>query len=81
VAVLDQGGAGVKEFIIGGNGLKLNPADESIASGRVVSVDLAITVLSDFGMQLAERAKNMAPERLITEHGYHYTKSVMVPQP
>lgn len=81
VPILDQGGSSVREFIITGNGLRLNPPDEAIASGRVVSVDLAITVLSDFGVQLAKKAREMDQERLIAEHGYHYSKSVMVPQP
>ena len=49
-------------------------------SGRVVAVDLSITVLSDFGLQQAANTR-LDAERIIREHGYHYAKTVMVPQP
>ena len=51
-----------------------------VASGRVVAVDLSITVLSDFGLKQAANTR-LGAEKIILDHGFHYAKSVMVPQP
>jgi len=69
----------VTSLVITGQGLKITPDNPVLASGHVVAVDFAITVLSDFGIQMAKRA-NVKAEQLVREHGYHYTKSVTVPQ-
>jgi len=74
------------EFVIAGDGIRIGGASGSgasgggVASGRVVAVDLSITVLSDFGLQQAANT-NLGSERIIREHGFHYSKTVMVPQP
>jgi len=76
-------GGSTREFVIAGDGIRIggSGAGNSAASnGRVVAVDLSITVLSDFGMQQASKT-SVGVERIIRDHGYHYSKSVMVPQP
>jgi prepilin-type N-terminal cleavage/methylation domain-containing protein len=76
------GSGSVREFIIAGDGLKMTGGGggKDLASGRVVGIDLSITILSDFGLQQA--AKTSIPtDKIIREHGYHYSKSVIVPQP
>lgn len=85
VSIMKEGGGSglVREFVIAGDGLQIDGGTgggEALAGGRVVNVDLAITVLSDFG--LLQAAKTSLPtERIIREHGFHYAKSVIVPQP
>ena len=84
VAVMQDGGSNaVREFIIAGDWIKVTgggTADPALAAGRVVAVDLSITVLSDFGLQQAARTA-LPPERIIRDHGFHYAKSVIVPSP
>ncbi len=72
----------VSEFRIAGEGLWVvnkDGNDPVLVSGRVIAVDFAITVLSDFGIQMAKRA-NISTAQLVREHGFHYAKSVSVPQ-
>jgi len=76
------GSSATREFIIAGDGIKMNGGGGSkdVANGRVISVDISITILSDFGLQQA--AKTSIPtDQIIREHGFHYSKSVIVPQP
>lgn len=86
VAIMPGSGTGsTRKFVIAGDGIRIGDAgggsaDSGLASGRVVAVDLSITVLSDFGLQQLART-SLGSERIILEHGFHYSKSVMVPQP
>jgi len=54
--------------------------DDIVKNGRVVGVDLSITVLSDQGLTLSKRTAIKRGD-LIRKHGYHYTKSITVPRP
>ncbi len=77
-----SGSGSAREFIIAGDGIKMSGGGGSkdLLSGRVIGVDLSITILSDFGLQQA--AKTSIPtDQIIREHGFHYSKSVIVPQP
>lgn len=78
----ESGSNAVREFIIAGDGIRVSggAADAALAAGRVVAVDLSITILSDFGLQQAAKTP-LPPERIIRDHGFHYAKSVIVPSP
>lgn len=85
VAIMQGSGSGAtKEFVIAGDGLKITGGGESsnpaLSSGRVIAVELAITVLSDFGLQQAVKTK-LPSKQIIREHGFQYAKTVIVPQP
>lgn len=49
-------------------------------SGRIVGIDIGITVLSDQGITLAKRS-GITRSELIKKHGYHYSKSITTPRP
>jgi hypothetical protein len=88
VAVMDSSsGNSTNEFAIAGDGIRIGTEkDENnpLTNGRVVAVDLSITVLSDFGLQQIANRKNLSTEQLedlLLGASYHYSKSVLVPQP
>ena len=88
VSVMNQGGGkSTEEFAITGKGLRIGTTMEDtnpLTHGRVVAVDLAITVISDFGLQQIANRKNITEEQLedlMLKASYHYSKSVLVPQP
>jgi len=75
------GSGAVREFIISGDGIQVTGGgSQNLKNGRVVGVDLSITVLSDFGLQQASKT-SIPTDQIIREHGFHYSKSVIVPQP
>lgn len=90
VSIMPGGSSGsgsTQKFVIAGDGIRIGGSNSGggsgsggVESGRVVAVDLSITVLSDFGLQQAANT-SLDAERIILEHGYHYSKSVLVPQP
>lgn len=76
-------------FVIAGNGIEQNAtgnvgatADE-IRAGRVKSVEISLTVLSDAGIDQLRSGRNLdTPERkadFITKNGFHFSKVVQLP--
>ncbi|BDS06207.1 hypothetical protein NT6N_12470 [Oceaniferula spumae] len=55
-------------------------AQAQIENGRIVGVDISITVLSDQGLTLAKKS-GISRQDLVKQHGYHYSKSITTPRP
>jgi type II secretory pathway pseudopilin PulG len=74
----------VKSFAINGTGLAPNENSRSeYRGGRVASVELAITVLSDEGVAVLKKNPFQNPvdkAKFIEEKGYRYTRTVSMPQ-
>ena len=74
----------VSEFSIKGDIIKADGQDARYSKGRVVSVDLSITVLSDTGMRLIRQVPLDDPQKqakFLSENSYNYSKTVLLPQP
>jgi prepilin-type N-terminal cleavage/methylation domain-containing protein len=84
VMTKDSGLGTVKNFAINGTGLapNLNTRSEFVG-GRITSVELAITVLSDEGIAILKRGpfqSEIASTRFIEQNSFRYTRSVTIPQ-
>jgi hypothetical protein len=77
-------------FKITGSGLQFDPAfapptgitQDMIKAGRLSSVELSLTVITDFGLkQMRSRtfANDTAKAEFIAENSYEYSKLVQVP--
>jgi prepilin-type N-terminal cleavage/methylation domain-containing protein len=80
----DQGLQTVRNFAINGTGLapNLNTRSEFVG-GRITSVELAITVLSDEGVAILKRNPFQSPlaaAQFIEQNSFRYTRSVTIPQ-
>ncbi|YCM44737.1 type II secretion system protein [Verrucomicrobiaceae bacterium 227] len=86
VPVLSDPGAKdtVKTFQISGAGLEPNENRNSeYRGGRIVAVELSITVLSDEGIRILRKspfANDDAKNKFIEKNGFRYTRSVAIPQ-
>ncbi len=78
-------GSSLRDFAITGTGIKTNSSSNSpFASGRIISVDLSATVLSDTGLRTLKNTTFPTAERksrFLAQNSYQYTKSVRIPQP
>lgn len=74
----------VKEFVISGGGLEPNKNRNSeYRGGRIRSVELSITVLSEEGIRLLRKIQfrdEEARKEFIEKNGFRYTRSVAIPQ-
>ncbi len=80
----DAGLQTVRNFAINGTGLapNLNTRSEFVG-GRITSVELAITVLSDEGIAILKRnpfQNANASAQFIEQNSFRYTRSVTIPQ-
>ncbi|MBK1831547.1 prepilin-type N-terminal cleavage/methylation domain-containing protein [Verrucomicrobiaceae bacterium R5-34] len=55
-------------------------SEDQIKSGRVVGVDIAMTVLTDVGLTLSKRLGSTAWEKERGKHMHHFSKSISVPR-
>lgn len=80
-----SGGANaVGEFSISGSTIKVDGQEPQYSKGRVIGVDLNITVLSDTGMRLIRRVPFDTPDakaKFLSENSYSYSKTIVLPQP
>jgi type II secretory pathway pseudopilin PulG len=78
------GGDILNSFAITGAGLEPNQRPNSeIAGGRIASVELAITVLSDEAVERMKRVPFRSAsekQQFLEKHSYRYTRSVIIPQ-
>ena len=86
VPVLSSAGGinSVGEFSIKGNEILADGQRSQYSDGRVTGVDLSITVLSDTGVRLIRRVPFETPEQraeFLSENSYHYSRSIILPQP
>lgn len=74
----------LRSFAITGAGLEPNQrAGSEFAGGRIASVELSITVLSDEGISILKRTPFRSPAeraQFLEKHSYRYTRSVIIPQ-
>ena len=74
----------LRSFAITGAGLEPNQRTGSeFAGGRIASVELSITVLSDEGISILKRTPFRSPAeraQFLEKHSYRYTRSVIIPQ-
>ena len=74
----------LRSFAITGAGLEPNQRTGSeFSGGRIASVELSITVLSDEGISILKRTPFRSPAeraQFLEKHSYRYTRSVIIPQ-
>lgn len=74
----------LRSFAITGSGLEPNQRTGSeFAAGRIASVELSITVLSDEGIAVMKRTPFQSPaarNQFLEKHSFRYTRSVIIPQ-
>lgn len=78
-----------KQFIIAGDGIQqsaggsIGASADEIKAGRVKSVEISLTVLSDAGVDQLRAGRNLdTAERkaeFITKHGFHFSKVIQLP--
>lgn len=86
VPVLSTGGGDVAgDFRQFGTRIEVDGSDaEDYSKGRIVGVDISLTVLTDGGIATLRRSKTLrdkALDRFIQKNSYRYTKTVLIPQP
>ncbi len=85
IPIISTSGAGsAGEFRIFGTGIEVDGADdEDYARGRVISVDISVTVLTDNGIATLRRAEFSATalEKFLVKNSYSYAKTILLPQP
>jgi len=78
-----RGGEAAQRFTVNGEGIEKDSRDTvEYSSGRIVAVDLSITVLSDTGMRIIKNSpfKNEQKKaEFLAKNSYQYTKSIRVP--
>ncbi len=77
---MGAGATPTETFSLKGNGIELTPTNADLTSGQLIGAEISITVLTDQGLELAKRVSAYTQERLVREHGYHFTKSVILPR-
>lgn len=81
VTMGDSGTSAVDSFKVRGNGIEVNPVSDEIQAGRIKSVEISLTVLSDAGInQLHNRTfSGDQQQKFIAKNGYNYSKLVQIP--
>ena len=78
------GGDAVDDFRIKGSGIVVDGnADAEYARGRVVAVDVSLSVLTDNGVATLRKADFDGDRRknFLARNSYRYSKTVLLPQP
>lgn len=87
VPVIKTGSDAVDYFSIKGGGMFVDKDDasgtEDYTNGRLLSVDISITVLSDHGLTVLKAAGDKLAEReeFLLANSYRYSRTVLLPQP
>ncbi len=86
IPVIETGGDDAAEtFSFTGNGIKVDDDDSKpFNRGRISSVDLSISVLTDSGIGQLRRGRNFTGsdlERFLAKNSYQYSKTILLPQP
>jgi hypothetical protein len=82
VTLRQNGTSNYTEFRLKGNKIEASGGSNAsaIENGRIIGVEVSITVLSDRGLTLAKRS-GLSKEELVKKHGYHYSKTITTPRP
>ncbi|MAT45878.1 MAG: hypothetical protein CMO35_00430 [Verrucomicrobiaceae bacterium] len=86
IPVIETGGDDAAEiFSFTGNGIKVDGDDgKPFNRGRISSVDLSISVLTDSGIAQLRRGRNFTGsdlERFLAKNSFQYSKTILLPQP
>ncbi|HCQ39034.1 MAG TPA: hypothetical protein DIV39_07745 [Verrucomicrobiales bacterium] len=86
IPIIRTGGEEAAEtFSFTGNGIEADGNDNvDYSRGRISSVDLSITVLTDSGIAQLRRGGNFAGsalEKFLSKNSYQYSKTILLPQP
>ena len=86
IPVIETGGDDAAEtFSFTGNGIKVDDDDgKPFNRGRISSVDLSISVLTDSGIAQLRRGGNFTGsdlERFLEKNSFQYSKTILLPQP
>ncbi|MCP5543344.1 MAG: prepilin-type N-terminal cleavage/methylation domain-containing protein [Akkermansiaceae bacterium] len=86
IVIGESGGSQVsKSLRILGNGIESDASgsvtDEELAGGRLVAVEISLTVVSDFGIDQIRRRKFSGTQQseFLAQNSYQYTKLIQVP--
>jgi len=84
VLVIDSGGGNsTQDFRVRGNQILLNrAAQDGLSSGRILSADIALTVLDDSTLDALRSGglPTAAQERLLRKGSHHFAKTVVLPR-
>lgn len=78
------GSSAAEEFRLFGTGIEVDGNDdEPFSRGRIVSVDISLTVLTDNGIATLRRAQFAGTqlEKFLAKNSYRYSKTILLPQP
>jgi hypothetical protein len=65
---------------IKGTGIETTPADSTLASGKITSVGISLSVLSDAGVEQLRRSPARADDAAwLAKNSYQYSKLVQLP--
>ncbi len=86
IPVIETGGDDAAEtFSFTGNGIKVDDDDgKPFNRGRISSIDLSISVLTDSGIAQLRRGGNFTGsdlERFLEKNSFQYSKTILLPQP
>ena len=85
IPIISTGGDSAAEtFRFTGNGIKVDDGENvPFKRGRISSVDLSITVLTDSGIATLRKANFTGSDRnrFLAKNSYRYSKTILLPQP
>lgn len=82
---LSSSGSNAKSFKVKGNQIEIDQDDDLVAAGRIKSVEISVTVLSDAAIDLLRaRFKSQSPSaddklQILKKYGYQYAKRIEIP--
>jgi prepilin-type N-terminal cleavage/methylation domain-containing protein len=82
---LSSSGSNAKSFKVKGNQIEIDQDDDLVAAGRIKSVEISVTVLSDAAIDLLRaRFKSLSPSaddkaQILKKYGYQYAKRIEIP--
>ncbi|MDP3850257.1 MAG: prepilin-type N-terminal cleavage/methylation domain-containing protein [Luteolibacter sp.] len=80
ISIGTAGGDKKTKFSIKGTGIATLPADPALTAGRITSVGISLTVLSDAGIDLLRKSSSRASDAAwLAKNSYQYSKLIQVP--
>lgn len=86
MTIIDTGSPeSAQKFRVTGNSIEVDGNDNGAFNrGRIVAVDVSLTVLTDAGIAAIKRVNfrsNEAREKFLRKNSYQYSKTILLPQP
>jgi prepilin-type N-terminal cleavage/methylation domain-containing protein len=71
---------GTTKFSIKGTGIESTPVDDTLKTGRITSVGISLTVLSDSGVEALRKNSNLAQKAdWLAKNSFQYSKLIQIP--